>query len=166
MAKDRKQSVITFEARLENPQPKMDAAFVTFPYDVEEIFGTRAMVKVKATFDGYPYRGILSNMGGDHHVILVRKDVREAIRKKVGETVAVTIEQDHQERTIEIPAGLQKLLDKNKKASEFFNKLSYTNRKEYVLWITSAKKADTLENRLAKTIEKLMQGLKNPTDKG
>jgi hypothetical protein len=166
MAKHQKQSVIAFKAKLENPQPNMDAAFITFPYDVQEIFGTRAMVKVKATFDGYPYRGILSNMGGDHHVILVRKDVREAIRKKVGESVEVTIEQDLEERTLEVPGDLQKLFDKKRKAAEFFNKLSYTNRKEYVLWITSAKRPETRENRLLKTIEKLQLGLRNPTDKG
>jgi hypothetical protein len=166
MTKQSKKSVISFRATLENPQPKMDAAFVTFPYDVQEMFGTKGMVKVKATFDGHPYRGILSNMGDEHHVILVRKDVREAINKKVGETVKVTIEQDLEERTIEVPEDLQKLLNKNKKAQTFFNDLSYTNRKEYVLWITSAKKSETRQNRLTQTLEKLTEGKKNPTDKG
>ncbi len=158
--------VIKFKAILENPQPTMDAAFVSFPFDVQKLFGTRGIVKVKATFDGHPYRGILSNMGQSHHVILVRKDVREAIGKRVGETVEVTIQMDTEERIVEIPDDLEKLLARNKSARTFFLSLSYTNRKEYVQWITSAKRSETRQNRLLLTLEKLKAGRKNPTDKG
>lgn len=160
-----KAEVIKFNAILENPQPTMDAAFVSFPFDVKELFGTRGMVKVKATFDGHAYRGILSNMGGPQHVILVRKDVREAIGKRVGQTIEVTIQKDTEERMIEIPNELEKLFVRNKTAYKFFQSLSYTNRKEYVQWITSAKRTETRQNRLSLTIEKLKAGRKNPTEK-
>jgi hypothetical protein len=157
--------VIKFRAILENPQPAMDAAFVSFPFDVLELFGTRGMVKVKATFDGHPYRGILSNMGGPHHVILVRKDVREAIGKRVGEIIEVTIRKDTEERVVEIPDDLEKLFVRNKNAYAFFQSLSYTNRKEYVQWITSARRSETRKNRLALTMAKLKGRKKNPTEK-
>lgn len=160
------EKVFKFEALLENPQPHMDAAFIAFPYDVRKTFGTNGMVKVRATFDGHPYRGVLANMGTKHHVILVRKDVRNAIGKQVGDTVEVTIERDVIERTVEIPEDLGKLFNRNKKLKDFFDSLSYTNRKEYVQWITSAKRINTRQNRVALTIEKLKSGLKNPSDKG
>jgi len=83
-----------FKAVLENPEKKIDAAFVSIPFDVEEVFGTRGHIKVKVLFDGQPYRGILADMGTGCHVILVRKDVRQAIGKKVGDTITVELEPD------------------------------------------------------------------------
>ncbi|HTJ50092.1 MAG TPA: YdeI/OmpD-associated family protein [Cyclobacteriaceae bacterium] len=154
-----------FEAVLENPEGKIDAAYISIPYDVEKTHGTKGQVKVKAWFDGYPYRGILANMGTGCHVILVRKDVRAAINKKVGDKIKVEIEADKEERRIEIPADLQDALASKKKAKDFFDKLSYTNRKEYVVWITSAKKEETRERRVQETITKLLADKKNPSIK-
>jgi hypothetical protein len=154
-----------FEAVLENPEGKIDAAYISIPYDVEKTYGTKGQVKVKAWFDGYPYRGILANMGTGCHVILVRKDVRAVINKKVGDKIKVEIESDKEERTIEIPADLQDALTSKKKAMDFFDTLSYTNRKEYVVWITSAKKEETRERRVQETITKLLAGKKNPSVK-
>lgn len=155
---------LKFTAVLENPT-KMDAAFVTIPFDVKETFGTRGHIKIKATFDGYPYRGLIANMGSGSHVLLVRKDVRAAIGKKVGDSVKVVIEQDLDERTLEIPEDLQKAFIKRKKANAFFDTLSFTNRKEFVVWITSAKKTITRETRVNDTINKLLKGFKNPSQK-
>jgi hypothetical protein len=154
-----------FKAILENPDSSMDAAFVSIPFDVEKIYGTKGQVKVKALFDGVAYRGVLANMGTGCHVILVRKDIRTAIGKKVGDTVRVEIELDTEERVVEIPEPLAKLLTKNKKAAVFFDSLSYTNRKEYAHWISGAKKEETRTKRLAATLEKLLAGKKNPTEK-
>jgi hypothetical protein len=41
----------------------IDGAFVEFPFDVGEEFGTKGRVQVKATFDGVEYRGSLVRMG-------------------------------------------------------------------------------------------------------
>src|SRR5580704_8886280 len=109
-----------FEAVLENNQPKMDTAYVSFPFDVEKEYGTKGQVKVKATFDGYEYRGVLANMGLECHMIGVRKDVRKAIGKKVGDKVKVTVELDTEDRIVEIPVELQKLFGKNTKIKIFF----------------------------------------------
>jgi hypothetical protein len=156
---------ISFTAVLENPQKKIDAAFVTVPFDTQALFGTKGHIKIKATFDGHPYRGLIANMGTGSHVLLVRKDIRAAIGKKVGDSIAVEIEEDMEERVVEIPEDLQEVFKKNKKAKEFFDTLSYTNRKEYVVWINSAKKTLTRETRVKATISKLLKGLKNPSQK-
>lgn len=74
---------------------------------------------------------------------------------------------DFKKRTVEIPEALQKqlTLKKHKKALEHFEKLSFTNKKEYVEWITSARKEETKQNRLSATVEKLMAGKKNPAER-
>jgi len=61
---------------------------------------------------------------------------------------------------VEIPRDLLKELKKDEEARAFFDKLSYTHQKEYVTWVTEAKKEDTRQNRIAKTIEMLKKGKK------
>ena len=155
----------TFTATLEKPDDGMDTAFISIPFDVEETYGTKGQVKVKAKFDGHLYRGILANMGTGCHVIIVRKDVREAIGKKVGDKIKVEIEPDTEERIVDVPDDLKKALSKSKKAQEFFETLSFTNRKEYAVWVSSAKKEETRERRVSDSIQKLLKGKKNPSEK-
>jgi hypothetical protein len=136
-------------------------AGVSFPYDVEKEFGTRAIVPVKATFDGVPYRGSLMNCGMPNHILGVLKGTREKIGKSIGDTVEVEVWRDEELRTVDTPPNLEKLL---KKESLFagFRKLSYTHQKEYVRWIEEAKKEETRQRRLAKCVEMLKAGIKSP----
>ncbi len=78
-----------FEAVIQKV-PDLDGAYVEFPYDVRDEFG-KGRVKVHATFDGYGYDGSLVRMGTQCHIIGIRKDIRAAIGKQPGDTIAVTI---------------------------------------------------------------------------
>ncbi len=72
---------------------------------------------------------------------------------------------DSNARVITTPPELEKLFTVNTEAKAFFDGLSFTNKKEYVIWITGSKKEDTKTARLKSTIEKLNSGRKNPSDK-
>ena len=69
---------------------------------------------------------------------------------------------DPVKKVIRIPDDLQKLLDKHKKEAEFFGSLSFSNKKEYVEWIVTAKKEETRKTRVAETIVKLGKKMKTP----
>jgi len=132
-------------------------AFVEVPFNVEEAFGAKKP-KVKALIEGVPYRGLLVRMGSEYHLLIILKGIREQIGKTFGDEIQVTVEPDLEERVIEIPKDLMKELKKDKEAKAFFDKLSYTHRKEYVNWVTEAKKEETRQNRIIKTIEMLKKG--------
>jgi hypothetical protein len=134
-------------------------AFVEVPFDVEKEFGSKRP-KVKALIEGIPYRGILTRMGTDCHILGIRKEIREQVGKTFGDAVTITVEPDTEPRVIEIPADLMKELKKDKEARALFDKLSYTHQKEYVSWITEAKKEETRQARVLKTIEMLKKGKK------
>jgi hypothetical protein len=72
---------------------------------------------------------------------------------------------DLKERVLDLPTELTQLLNKNAKAKNFFDTLSFTNRKEYAVWIGSAKRPETKEKRLTDTLTKLLTGKKNPSEK-
>lgn len=66
---------------------------------------------------------------------------------------------------LELPAEMNNLFQLNPKAGAFFEKLSFTNRKEYVTWVTGAKKEETKKKRLNLLVDKLTAGKKNPAEK-
>lgn len=72
---------------------------------------------------------------------------------------------DPKTKTVTVPDDLAKAFAKNKKAKTFFDALAYTGRKEYVMWIVSAKREETRAERVKKTVEKLLAGKKLPTDR-
>jgi len=138
---------------------------VYFPYDVEKEFGTRGRVPVKATFDGVPYTGSMIKYGAPQHMLGILKSIREQIGKGPGDVVEVTVEKDEDERSVDVPREFEKLLRKEKLWS-VFDKLSYTHKKEYVRWITEAKREETRASRLAKSVEMLRAGAKTPDSPG
>jgi len=152
-----------FKARIEGAS--LGGACVYFPYNVEEEFGTRGRVPVKATFDGVPYSGSLVKYGAPQHMLGILKSVREQIGKGPGDTVEVMIEKDETERTVEIPAEFQKLLRKEK-LLPVFEKLSYSHKREYCRWLTEAKREETRANRIVKALELLRSGVKTPDGAG
>lgn len=58
----------------------------------------------------------------------------------------------------EVPDDLAAALMKNRKAAAVFDGFSNTNRREYIEWITEAKRAQTRAKRLAQTLEWLAEG--------
>ena len=147
----------TFTAVIQNAGG--GGAFVEVPFDVEAAFGSKRP-RVKAMFEGVPYRGILTRMGTEHHLLIILKEIREKIGKTFGDEVKITVELDEEPRVIEIPAELKKAFKVDKEAKTSFDKLSYTHRREYVMWINEAKREETRQNRIVKAIEMLKKGQK------
>lgn len=148
-----------FKARIEKAGG--GGAYVLFPYDVVKEFGTRARVPVKVTFDGVPYTGSLVRCGSAEHMVGILKSICEQIGKGPGDTLEVELQRDESERKVEIPAGFSRLL-KKEKLLESFKKQSYTHQREYVRWVSEAKKAETQSARMAKAVEMLRAGVKSP----
>jgi hypothetical protein len=136
-------------------------ATVLFPYNVQEEFGTNGKVPVQATFNGVPYTGTLIRYGHPQHMLPVLKAIREEIGKRPGDRVEVVLWKDDAVRTIDVPAELQQQL-KKEGLLPFFEKLSYSHRKEYCRWIHEAKKEETRQNRVEKAIAMLKRRVKTP----
>lgn len=145
----------TFTAPIQNAGG--GGAFVEIPFDVEKAFGSKRP-KIKAMIEGVSYRGTLVRMGSECHMLIILKGIREQISKDFGDEVKITVESDTKPRIIEVPKDLLKELKKDNDAKAFFDKLAYTHQKEYVKWIEEAKRGETRQARVVKTIEMLKQG--------
>jgi len=67
---------------------------------------------------------------------------------------------DVDNKIVKLPNEIKSVLDFNQQALLNYEKLSYSNRKEYVLWILTAKQEKTRSERLIKLVEKLVVGKK------
>jgi uncharacterized protein YdeI (YjbR/CyaY-like superfamily) len=70
----------------------------------------------------------------------------------------VTIDLDDEQRTVELPPALAAAFDEDEDAREAFDRLSYSDRREYAEWIAEAKRDDTRSRRVAKTLDQLRKG--------
>ena len=148
----------TFKAIIQNAGG--GGAFVEIPFDVEKAFGSKRP-KVKALIEGVSYRGTLVRMGTESHLLLILKSIREQTGKTFGDEIKVSVELDVDERVAIIPAELKRAFTSDKVAKAAFGKLSYTHQKEYVMWINEAKKEETRERRVLKTLEMLKERKKS-----
>src|ERR1700693_4995665 len=103
-------------------QAGSEVAALKPPFDVIEVFNREGRVPVKGTINGFPFRSSLMNMG-DGHMMVVNAQLRAGANCKGGDTVAVLMELDEDKRTVELPAYLKKIMDREPKAREFWAKL-------------------------------------------
>jgi hypothetical protein len=132
------------------------ATYFEVPLDVPAVFG-RARPPVCVTIGGHTYRSTIAPYGGSYMLPLNRAN-RAAAGVAAGDTVTVKLELDDEPRTVEVPDDLRAVLAGDEEAAAAFERLSYTHRREYVEWITEAKREETRARRLAKTLDRLRAG--------
>jgi hypothetical protein len=144
-----------FKGRLERLEGAGTWIYVDIPFDVEKTFGANGQVKVKGTVNGVSFRSSIMPHGDGSYFLVVNKSSRIAAKTEVGGSVKVVIEEDGAPRTIEAPPDLKKAFAGHPTAKAVWDQGSFSQKKEYVDWITDAKKEETRMRRVAQTIEKL-----------
>ena len=116
-------------------------------------------VKVKGNIDGFEIKKYhLMPMGNGKLFLPVKAEIRKKIRKQEGDYVHVILYADND--PLEVPEEMLICLKEEPAALKFFNSLSESEQKFYIQWIYSAKKEETKIDKMAKTINRLLKGLK------
>jgi hypothetical protein len=145
---------LEFDVTLWAPDDYPNSAAFTFPYDAQEVFGTKSRVPVKFSVDGHVFRSTLAPMGGQHMMVF-NLEMRQKTGYKAGDTIHITMERDTEPRVVEIPDDVAKAMKSNQQAYDVFMKYSYSHQKEDVAWINDAKRPETRQKRILKLLETL-----------
>jgi pimeloyl-ACP methyl ester carboxylesterase len=81
-----------------------------------------------------------------------------AFATAVNAAIGVGLEPDTAPREVEVPADLAQALAHDDAARASFEGMPVSHRKEWVRWVTEAKKAETRARRIAKTVQSLHEG--------
>jgi|SRR5437588_2152333 len=84
--------------------------------------------------------------------------IREAVKLHDAGVKPVARARSTEKKKLEIPDYFTAALKKNKKALATFEGFNYSNKKEYVEWVTEAKTEETRKSRLATAIEWMSEG--------
>ena len=137
------------------------AMLVEVPPEVSAELGPARRPAVRVVVNGVELRTTIAVYGGKSYLGF-RKEIREAAGLEPGQEVDITLELDTASRDAEVPDDLARVLAADPDASAAFEALSFTNRKEYVVWVTSAKRPATRQKRLAEAPALLKSGRRTP----
>ena len=133
------------------------AAIVLDDAQVEAIGEGAKRFPVVATVNGYTWRTTVTRMRGEF-LLGLNREVREGAGAEAGDEVEVTVELDAAPREVEVPGDLAAALASDPEAESAFERLAFTHRKEYVRWITEAKREETRARRVQQALERLREG--------
>ena len=112
---------------------------------------------VRVTVGAHTYRSTVAVMGGAYMVPLSAEN-RSLARVAAGDHVDVRLELDTEPREVTVPADFALALAEEPDAQEFFDRLSYSQKRWFVDGIEAAKTVETRDRRIAKAVGMLCEG--------
>lgn len=135
------------------------ATGIEVPQEIVHALAAGKRPAVTIAVSGHTYRTTVATMGGRFMVPLSAEN-REAAGLSAGDNVDVDIDLDTEPRVMAAPDDLALALSDAPKAKAFFDSLSFSQRRSYVDWITSAKKDETRQRRVEQAVGLLQEGRK------
>jgi len=128
-------------------------ALPEIPKDKEAAFG---IVKVKGTIDNYELNGVtLMPLGNGTMIMAVKAEIRQRIGKEEGDKVRVTLYRDNS--VYKIPDEFKQRLQQEFGIYEKFITYRKWEQRMCVNWIYSAKRPETINERIIKTIDRVQR---------
>jgi len=131
------------------PNPRA-LVLIEVPERAVKKLGAGKRVPVRVNLNGVAYRSTIAVYGGRFY-LPARKEICEAAGLGPGGRARVSLEVDTAPRTVDVPADLPRALSAAK-ARAAFDAFSFSHRKEFVDWVTSAKRAETRAARIPRVV--------------
>ena len=157
----KKHSKIRFNAKLRRPavNGKRDGwTFLILPKNASAKLPTRGRTTVEGTINDHPFQATLEPDGQKSHWLKVSRKIREAAAAKVGDVLPLVITSVGEEPEAKVPADFRKALSAAPKARALWVDITPIARRDWIHWITSAKKPETRARRIKNACEMLAGG--------
>ncbi len=154
-------SKIRFKAKLLRPAAPGRGSSWTFlilPKTASAKLPTRAMTTVEGTINGFPFQATLEPDGQKSHWLKVTNKIRESAQATVGDVVSLEIMPVGEEPEPKLPVDLRKALAAAPKAKALWSDITPVARRDWIQWITSAKRPETRARRVHNACDMLAAG--------
>lgn len=163
-------SELVSELKIISPLLKADTVFwIIYPKKNSGIQTDLEMMSSWDTPAQYGLRPVASAAVNEVWTALRFRPV-EAVKVSEGRNDAVRNNEhsafiDVDNKVVTLPDYVKETLERHSGVLDYFQSLAYSHKKEYVLWILTAKQEKTRQDRLTKMVEMLQNKKKNPSDK-
>jgi Bacteriocin-protection, YdeI or OmpD-Associated/Domain of unknown function (DUF1905) len=153
-------STIRFKAKLSSPATPKGAswAFLVLPKTASAKLPTRSMTTVDGTMNGHPFRATLEPDGRRSHWLKVSRKLREGAAAEVGDVVTLEIVPSGEEPEPRVPPDLRTALAAAPEARALWSDITPVARRDWIHWITSAKRPETRARRIDSACDMLAAG--------
>ncbi len=155
-------SQIRFAAKLLRPAVlgKSDSwTFLLLPQDASAKLPSRGMSAIEGTINGVRFKATLEPDGQKGHWLKVDQTLREAAGAEAGDMVTLEIAPAGEEPEPTVPADLKKALSTAAaEARAVWLAITPMARRDWIHWITSAKKPETRARRVENACSMLAAG--------
>lgn len=159
-------SAIRFEALLRRPGGNDRGAewcFLRLPQQASDRLPSRGMVSVAGFFEEVSFVATLAPDGEGGHWLRVEPALLEATNSRAGDPVRLEIAPVEREPEPVVPPALEAALASAPAAArETWNATTPIARRDWIQWITSAKREETRIKRLAAACDMLAKGKRRP----
>lgn len=148
-------NAISLDVQLVSNPEFPGSAYAVFSFDVQAVFGTKALVPVVMTIDGKQFRRNLARYAGEY-MIVFNRELRDATGYQTGDSFQLKLERDFAPRVVELPPELRAGLERAG-VLPAWEKQSYSHQKEHLAWLQEAKREETRAKRLEQLVAKLRE---------
>lgn len=113
---------------------------------------------IEGTIDGFPFRAALESNGKGRHRFRVNQSMLEAAGADPGDTVTVEIARVGEEPETRVPRDLRHALAAIPRAQASWADITPIARRDWILWISTAKQLETRRRRIEKGCDMLASG--------
>jgi uncharacterized protein YdeI (YjbR/CyaY-like superfamily) len=146
----------SFRATLERDGTNLKWTIIRIPFNVEKLWGSRGMLKVKGEINGFAFRTSLFPTGKGGHTLLINKRMQAGAKAIIGTTAQFQMELDTEERTVTVPTELKRILAQDRAFLRWYEKLNYSTQKWVTDWVTNVKSAEARVRRAEQVAEQLL----------
>ncbi len=134
------------------------STLLTLPKNASATLPSKGMNMVEGTINGFPFRAALEPNGKGSHRLRVNKAMHDAAGADAVDTVAVEITRAGEEPETRVPLDLRKALAAAPLAQALWADITPIARRDWILWISSAKQPETRWDRIEKACAMLASG--------
>jgi hypothetical protein len=131
---------------------------LTLPRKASANLPSAGNTMIEGTMNGFPFRAALEPSGAGSHWIKVNKALQNAAGTETEGLVTVEITRVAEEPEIRQPTDLRKALAAVPEAEALWAQITPMARRDWILWISSARQEETRRGRIEKACDMLASG--------